>query len=606
MLGYVLDRDLQRTINREQWRNHWDVYIEEICRFLGATATPLSLRDVEDSERLRRLRVLVVGRHSGEQLSEAARAALRAWVAAGGTLVGFAVPGLDDVFGIERQGLFHQGATSLVSDTDAAQRRHVQDDYAIGGYLQLRQHPLSEGIHSLIAPEQKLLAVSDVVLLAPQDDATLADLYGPDGAAAGRPAVTLNRYGEGRAAYFAFDVAQTVWLLHQGRPIRGTYADDPYTRSWQLQLLGDNSRKVAYADELCFLLQSILGQAGVPFIHPAPPLGEDVADAAFYWGGDCGPAGPEMIAASDFMKAHNLPYHINIRPNREPEGLLDRIMHVRGNGHEISVYYEIDPQRGLVEELLLWQSDYAYEHYGYRPGSSVCGPCTWTGWAEPARWLVKAGNTADNSFITTVGALSDPKMNDSYYGTGFGTFYPFFFYDDYRRDNERIDLIEQQITWYELGHHGSAGDRQTANTTDVRAAVDQAVRYHHCTNVFYHPWYIANFPHCREAIEEILRYAAEKGYRIAHMADNAAADWWRARARSTVTEVEVGEHGATYRTACQHLGGMVTKVFIGSRQVASASVDGRLNGYEVRQEFGGNWAYVVVPAGTHQVEIALR
>ncbi|MHB0877084.1 MAG: hypothetical protein ACYC5O_13690 [Anaerolineae bacterium] len=603
MLGYVLDRDLQHAINRSQWRNHWDVYIEEICRFLGTTATPLSLPDVEDAATLRCLSVLVVGRQSGEHLSEAARATLRAWVEAGGTLIGFAVPGLDDVFGIERQGIVHQGATSLVSDTDAAQRRRVQDDYAVGGYLQLRQHPLCEGIHSSMAPEQRLLAVSDVVLLAPDGDAVLADLYGPDGAAADRPAITFSRYGQGHAAYFAFDVAQTVWLLHQGRPIAGTYADDPYTRSWQLQLLGDNSRQVAYADELCFLLQSLIGQAGVPFIHPVPPLGEDVADALFYWGGDCGPAGPEMVAASDFMKAHGLPYHINVRPHHEPEGLLDRIVHVRGNGHEVSIYYEVDPQRGLVEELLLWQSDYAYEHYGYRPGSSVCGPCTWAGWAEPARWLVRAGNKADNSFIMTSGPLSDPKMNDSYYGTGFGTFYPFFFYDDYRHDNERIDLIEQQITWYELGHHGSIGDRESVNTTDVRAAVDQAARYHHCTNVFYHPWYIANFPHCREAIEEILRYAGEKGYRIVHMGNDAAADWWRARARSRVTDVAAGDGGISYRAACQHLGGMVTKVFIGGHEVASASVDGRPSGFETQHEVGGSWAYVVVPAGSHGVEV---
>jgi hypothetical protein len=219
--------------------------------------------------------------------------------------------------------------------------------------------------------------------------------------------------------------------------------------------------------------------------------------------------------------------------------------------------------------------------------------------------LVKAGNTADNSFIMTRGPLSDPKMNDSYYGTGFGTFYPFFFYDDYRHDNERIDLIEQQITWYELGHHGSAGDRESANATDVRAAVDQAVRYHHCTNVFYHPWYIANFPHCREAIEEILRYAGEKGYRIVHMADNAAADWWRARARSRLTAVEAGAGGVSFGAACQHLGGMVAKLFTGSRGVASVSLDGRPSTYETRQEFGGNWVFVVVPPGEHTVEVTL-
>lgn len=605
MVGYLLDDRLRHDLNRSQWRNHWDVYIREINTLLGLSAEQLSLADLEDGASLAALRVLMLGRQSGERLSDAARANLAAWVADGGTLIGFAVPGLDEVFGIEHRDTLRQGSNRFASDTAPGPGKPVGDDYAIGGHFDLAPHPLTEGVHSPLAPEQKLIIVSDVEIVHPAGAEALGRLYDAARSALEAPALTWHAYGRGHAGYFAFDVAKTVWLLHQGRPIQGPVDGDPYPRSWQLQVIGDNSKVVAYADEICFLVQNMVARSGQPFIYQAPPVQGRVPDALFYWGGDCGPAGPEMVAASDWMKGHGLPYHINIRAHLEPEGLLDRLMHVRANGHEVSIYYEVDPRRGLVEELLLWQSDYAYERYGYRPGSSVCGPCTWQGWAEPARWLVRAGNRSDNSFIATSLPFSHPKMNDSYYGSGFGSFFPFFFYDDYRHDNERIDLIEQQIVWYELGHHGSAGDRESRCAEDVHQALDMALHYHHAVNVFYHPWYVANFPLCREAIEEILRYVEEKGALIAHMGNDEAAEWWRARARSTIAEASVSPDSLRFTAACQHLGGMIARVNLRDRQAVSAACDGRPAAHEVKREFGGNWLYVVLPAGRHQIEVTL-
>ncbi|MGQ9556266.1 MAG: hypothetical protein ACUVWR_19365 [Anaerolineae bacterium] len=603
MYAYVLDQDLQRHLNRSKWQNHWDVYIQEINEQLGLRGARLSLADLEDAAKLESLRVLIIGRQSGARLSEAARGNLAEWVRNGGMLIGFAVTGLDEVFGVNQRGTVPQGSTRLLSDTEIAASKPVANEYAIGGYFDLQPHPLTEDVHSPIAPEQKLIIVSDLQVVDADGATELAHLYDNEGADLGCPAITWHVYGQGYAAYFAFDVAQTVWLLHQGKPIRGPIEGDPYSRSWQLQVIGKNSKKVAYADEIVFLLQNMIGQTHQPFIYQMPPDGGRIPDALFYWGGDCGPAGPEIVVASDWMKSKGLPYHINVRPHMEPEGLLDRIMHVRRNGHEVSIYYEVDPNRGLVEELLKWQSDYAYEHYGYRPGSSVCGPCTWTGWAEPAKWLVRAGNKADNSFIATDVPLSHPKMNDSYYGSGFGTFFPFFFYDDYRYYNERIDLIEQQITWYELGHHGSIGDRETRCASDVHEAVDQALYYHHATNVFYHPWYIANFPLCREAIEEILRYIGEKKALVMHMGDDQAADWWRARSRSMVENVQAGESSLYFHNKCQWLSGMIVKLCLGDRHPASITCDGQAVPYEVKHEFGRDWLYVVVPAGTHVVSV---
>src|SRR6185503_19480291 len=124
-------------------------------------------------------------------------------------------------------------------------------------------------------------------------------------------------------------------------------------------------------------------------------------------------------------------------------------------GHEVSLYWEMDGDLGLTEGSVQAQSDYAYEHFGFRPGSTVTGPCTWAGWAEPARWLVKAGATADNSFGGHPVPPGHPSYNNSFFGSAVGTFSPFFFRDDYAHGNARIDLVEQAIVCYEAGHHGS-------------------------------------------------------------------------------------------------------------------------------------------------------
>ena len=173
----------------------------------------------------------------------------------GGTLIGFGIEGLDHGFGIQTH--------SVLAQTD---------DYAIAGSMALQAHPLTEQIHSRLHPEQPLLILSDIQSIDLQGAEEVARLHNTAGDNTAQPAITWHRYGSGSAAYFAFDVAKTIWLLHQGRPVLQPRPDDRYRRTNQLQLIAEHSNQVGYADELLLLIQNMLAPTHQPFVHQIPRM----------------------------------------------------------------------------------------------------------------------------------------------------------------------------------------------------------------------------------------------------------------------------------------------------------------------------------------------
>jgi hypothetical protein len=591
VFGFLLDDGLRAELNgRDQ--NYWDAYLQDINDHLGLRGSALTLADLEQPACLERLRSVVVGRQSGSHLSDAARGHLRAWVERGGTLIGFGIQGLDDVFGVHTRSVLAQ----------------QPDDYTIAGCLALQAHPLTEQVHSRLAPEQPLLIISDIQSIDLQGADQVARRLDATGNDTAQPGITWHHYGRGTAGYFAFDVAKTIWLLHQGRPVLELAPGNRYLRANQLHLVGQHSYQVGYADELLLLIQNMLAPTHQPFVYQMPPDGGRVPDALFYWGGDCWYGNSEMVEASDWFRSKSLPYHINVSVRLTSADWMNRLLHVRDeNGHEVSLYWEMDGDLGLTETSVQAQSDYAYEHFGFRPGSTVTGPCTWAGWAEPARWLAKAGAAADNSFVGQKYPYSHPLMNDSFFGSGHGTYFPFFFRDDFTHGNQRIDLVEQPIVCYEVGHHGSTWllpDLERQQLDEVHAAVDLALQYRAVMNIFYHPGYVARFPRCREAIDEMLRYIAAQGAHILHMANDQVAAWWRARSRTRLDIHHADDDHVAFSTACPYAAGMIARLWLGQRLVETVECDGQSVPYHFRREFGGLWLYVVLPGGVHRTDIA--
>jgi hypothetical protein len=219
--------------------------------------------------------------------------------------------------------------------------------------------------------------------------------------------------------------------------------------------------------------------------------------------------------------------------------------------------------------------------------------------------MLAAGGKADNSFIPGIHPLPAPLTNTPFLGFGFGTSYPFYFYDDFEGENARINFLEEPVTAYEIGHRGSIGDKGTSDFEQIHTAIDITAKYHLLMNLFYHPVYISDYPLCREAISECLRYIAEQNIIAVHFGNDALWKWWDARSRSTITDVVTTENTIQFKTHCEYEDGMIIKAPLQNATISSARCDDKDAVYKVRQEFGQNWGYVIAPYGSHGIEMKI-
>src|SRR5262249_20783543 len=139
---------------------------------------------------------------------------LEKWVLGGGVLISFCTQGID--------GLCGNRAAGSIAET--------RGDFACTATFALATHPLTTGIHSFLQPAQRLLIFSDVQKVQPETSVELARLYTDQGQDTNCAAITVRELGNGRVFYFGFNVPQTIWVLHQGRPIDRDYDGDGWLR----------------------------------------------------------------------------------------------------------------------------------------------------------------------------------------------------------------------------------------------------------------------------------------------------------------------------------------------------------------------------------------
>ncbi|MDD5679518.1 MAG: hypothetical protein PHW60_16235 [Kiritimatiellae bacterium] len=590
MIAYICDDELRERLNRRQ-QNYWDVYFEEITSQLGLTSRKIRLNEIEAALSDQSIRALFIGSQSGGLLTPGLRSAVEQWVRQGGILLGFGITGLDSVFGIETVGTIPQ----------------AENQYDLNGFfMPLPDSPIG-AIHSPLAPHQKLLICSPVQLAKCAAGAPWAFYFKNNELPAEYTAVAWNHYHQGYAGYFCFDAARTVWLLHQGSPQAVAPAGQAYLRTCNLQIIGEQSNQVLYADEIIMILQAMLSCLPLPFIAPLPPQADKIPDALFFWGGDCcgAPSSNEIAAASDWMQSRGLPWHANVLFSKNAFNLTpEDAAHIVKNGHEISVHYNF-PQpadKKQSEADLKRQNALFQEWYGRAPISSVIHCCAWHGWTDTAEWMAGCHTVADNSFIGKNVHLAAPDANAPFMGFGFGTAFPFAFFGDFTKRNARLPLLEEPITGYELGHRGSIRDRDSFHPGELHAAIDLALHYHLTFNCFYHAIYIASFPRCREAIDEILHYIARQKATVLHMGTDALANWWKIRRRSTVQITELGRNKVCFDTACEYPAGMIVKIaFAAAAQPVIMEDNQPLQGRcAAKSEFGRSWLYVMIKSGAHK------
>ncbi len=582
--AYLWDDDLRESANAHG-ENYWFAYVQDLFERIGAPARPLAPQDLLKAEALSLVSTLALPDLADDYLDAEQKAALEAWVNAGGLLIGFATEGLDELFGVEAEGVIEQPG----------------DPWEVAATLRFTDERLARPLHHPERPDPELVAVSDVRLLRATEARELAALGDLEGHALGRPAITLREVGGGYAALFAFDLAHTIWALQQGRPIDADYNGDGYYRMSDAMIIGQREREVPYADLLTFLLRNLVALTGQPLIYQLPALDGGVPDALFFWGGDDEGAAGTQVKASNFMAERGLPYHINIMPREGKFHLSpEEFDQLRANGTEPSLHFnfidEYEHPLRFTEEDMRGQVRMYREAFGETPVCSVFHWTLWHGWTEPAEWMCAEGIEADNSRIN----CGSPPLNPTdTLGYAFGTSFPFFFRRDWRAGNERLDFISEPITAYEVGY--VRGER--TDFPPLHRTLSNAAYWHLTTDMFYHPICVFSYPECREAIDEALRFIEEQGIRAVHMGNDEVNRWWRARTAATLKQGATDEGGITCTAECAWEDGYVVVLPVGEGE-ATAEVDGAAVAPEVREEFGRRWACIPLESGRHEVRLS--
>lgn len=208
---YLSDPLLHQSANA-RGENYWYAYIQDILETVGVTAAPIGRGDL-GGRALEGVRVLILPGTPAGYLTAECVAELRSWVEGGGILIGLATEGLDGLFGIEAAG-------------------HIQqplDPWTYTATCVLTDPELARPLYSPETLDAPLLCFSPVRLVhgGGRELARLRSIGGED---LGHPAVALHELGDGLACYFAFDLCQTIWVLHQGRPIDADHDGDGYFR----------------------------------------------------------------------------------------------------------------------------------------------------------------------------------------------------------------------------------------------------------------------------------------------------------------------------------------------------------------------------------------
>jgi hypothetical protein len=602
-IAYLHDESRKERLNK-QGRNYWFEYLKEVLCQLGISGREISPKALGIKEEMSEIKVLFIGSLNLHDYGIDIVRNIDDWVAKGGMLIGFATEGLDNIFG----------------NTYQSDIKQPIDDFTISGYFAFEKTKLTQGIHSVIAPSQKLLVFSDIRAVTTNQSEQIAGLHLKKDAQECASAVTINHYGKGWAIYFSFDVAKTFWVLHHGKPVykgrRGT-SNRWWIRTTQKTVIGDNSDKVGYADEVLFLLQNIIALTKYPFIYQIPPKDNEVPVALFHWAGDDeGDSTGIQLKASNWMKEKGLPYHINameVAGRKIPLSKEDALKIIK-NGHEISCHYNFTIYDGkekksdknnplmATESEVKRQSKLFKDKFGLPPLAGATHCVIWYGGSEPAKWMAEEGGIANNNFTSP-----NPIFNGSNLSFGFGTSYPYYFYDDAKNKNKRIDFMEIPITGYELGHKAtSGGDKMEVDLPEVYMAVDIASYYHLIFNMFYHPYYIHEESGARKAIEGFLGYIDKNGITVIHMGANAMAKWWNERARSRISNVTYHKDTLSFDAFCLHKGGMVIKIPIDNSEGVALMVDNDSCKFEEKNEFGYEWLYFICPYGSHRIRLLTK
>ena len=401
-------------------------------------------------------------------------------------------------------------------------------------------HPFNRDLADRYIALNKICALNDGVRLPPLQFHGRAELYlwhgnpahvlayfaaNPDFVTT-HPAITVGSRGLGAWAVFAYDLAESTVLLHQGRPDQASTGSNP-------DLDGDRSYKpndlfVGYLDpELCPLPQADLQQDILVRIiewmmaltQPLPRLWyfPEAAHAVAFINGDGDNMAREDLAqtiatADRFQVPYTTYLMMQDHPKVEPS--WEHALRQQGHDFGQHAFAGLKPtlqemRSGLRAEMDAFRTRYGHESVTYR-GHSVI----WVGWTEMAKYLRENEVRLDTNFATG-------RFHHAGYVNGSGL--PVKFMDE---DGRLLDIYEQTTMSTD---DGWTTDKIFATPLSVEECValskqqaDAAIKqFHTVYHPYFHPLRTRAGPtSTQQWLEGVLGYCREREFHFV-----SGVDW---------------------------------------------------------------------------------
>ncbi len=340
------------------------------------------------------------------------------------------------------------------------------------------------------------------------------------------PAIAVGKHGQGTWAVFAYDLAESTVLLHQGRHEQastGSYPDYDGDGSYK-----PNDLFVDYLDPaLCSLPQADLQQDILVRIlewmtalsQPLPRLWHfpEAAPAAAFINGD-----GDSMALADLVQTvatadrFQIPYTAYLKMDDHPKVEPAYENALRQQGHDFGQHAFAGPKPTLEEmrstlraEMDAFRARYGHESVTYR-GHSVI----WVGWTEMAKYLRENEVRLDTNFAAG-------RFHHAGYVNGSGL--PVKFMDE---EGGLIDLYEQTTMSTDDGWTTdklfatplSVAECIALSKEQADAAIDQ---YHTVYHPYFHPLRTRAGPTSSQPwLEGVLGHCRERGFHFV-----SGVDW---------------------------------------------------------------------------------
>lgn len=353
-----------------------------------------------------------------------------------------------------------------------------------------------------------------------QREGVLAWIAGPDWSTR-HPAIVTGAFGSGRFAVFAYDIATSTVLFHQGLPELASTGLKPDADGDGVFAPNDlfqghldvHLRHVPQADLQQRLLLRVIEWAGeatgpLPRLWPFPNAEPTIA----LINGDSDlMTRPQLEWFVNMTEAHGGNYTIYVLEEHRQLVTPDLAVDYRRRGHSIGphVWLKLKPTPAEMAACIHDEVTSFTRYYNHPPKTTRHHCVVWPGWVETARALADARIRLETNYRAA-------ERYQSGYLTGSGL--PMRFIDE---NGEFIECFQQETLLcddYALIDKSFLRPLSEAQVIDLsrRLLADARERYHTAVQIYFHPVYstgltvhTGQFIHTAGWLEAVLKFCQE-------------------------------------------------------------------------------------------------